>query len=67
METNRMRCERLGMMDEETLMDVSQETRCEICNKQIEKNLSPQNPQCDGRWCEEALDLWLEECADEHD
>ncbi len=65
METNRQRLERLGMMDNDTVMDVSQEARCVICNEQIEKNLSPQNPACEGQWCEEAVDLWLDEEAEE--
>lgn len=67
METNRVRCERLGMMDDETLMEISNESRCEICDKFIEKNLSPTNPACEGKWCEEALDYWLDEEADEED
>jgi len=67
METNRQRCERLGMMDDDTLMDISQESRCKLCNKQIEKNLSPQNPACEGAWCDEALGLWLDEEAEEQD
>lgn len=62
-ETNRQRLERLGMMDDETIMDVSQEERCILCNKYIEKNLSPTNPACEGRWCEEAAELWLDEEA----
>lgn len=64
METNRQRCERLGMMDEETLMDISQDKRCELCNRLIEKNLSPQNPACEGKWCETAIDLWLDSEAE---
>ena len=67
METNRQRLERLGMFDDETIMAVSQEARCAICNKLIEKNLDPQNPVCEGRWCAEAADLWLDEEADEED
>ncbi len=62
-ETNRERLERLGMMDDETIMDVSQEERCILCNKYIEKNLSPSNPVCEGAWCEEAVELWLDEEA----
>lgn len=67
METNRQRLERLGMMDDETIMDVSQDARCAICNELIEKNLSPQNLVCEGRWCGEAADLWLDEEAEEDD
>lgn len=55
------------MMDDETIMEVSQEARCAICNELIEKNLSPQNPVCEGRWCGEAADLWLDEEAEEDD
>lgn len=67
METNRQRLESLGMMDEETIMEISQEARRAICNERIEKNLSPQNPACEGKWCEEAADLWLDEEAAEAD
>ncbi len=63
-ETNAQRLERLGMMDDETIMDVSQERRCALCEKHIEKNLSPTNPACEGRWCEEAAELWLDEDAE---
>ncbi len=65
-ETNKQRLERLGMMDDDTIMDVSREARCIICER-IEKNLDPQNPACEGRWCEEAADLWLDEEAHEDD
>lgn len=50
METNRQRCERLGMMDEETLMEISDDRRCELCDEFCEKNLSPTNPACEGGW-----------------
>lgn len=60
METNRQRCERLGMTDADTLMEISLESRCFLCNKFIEKNLSPTNPVCEGKWCDEALNLWLD-------
>lgn len=32
-----------------------------LYNKYIEKNLPPDNPACEGRWCEEAAELWLDE------
>ncbi|MEE0681404.1 MAG: hypothetical protein ACLVML_00650 [Candidatus Gastranaerophilaceae bacterium] len=67
METNRQRLERLGMMDDETIMDVSQEARCDLCNRLIEKHLSPTNPACEGKWCWEAIVYWLDEEADEED
>ena len=66
-ESNRQRLERLGMMDDETIMEVSAEARCAICDELIEKNLDPQNPVCEGRWCQEAADLWLDEEAEERD
>lgn len=61
METNRQRCERLGLMDDDTLMELSDGRRCELCNKLCEKNLSPLNPICEGAWCDEALEYWLDE------
>ncbi len=66
METNRQRLKRLGMEDDvDTVMDANGDQVCEICAERIEKNLSPTNPSCEGRWCEEAVDLWLDEEADE--
>lgn len=67
METNRQRLERLGMMDDDTIMEVSQGARCVICDERIQKQLNPQNPACEGKWCEEAADLWLDEEADKVD
>lgn len=61
METNRQRCERLGLMDYDTLMELSDGRRCELCDEFCEKNLSPTNPACEGVWCDEALEYWLEE------
>lgn len=61
METNRERLQRLGITDIDSLMDESDGERCEICNKYITKNLSPQNPACEGMWCEDALEYWLDE------
>lgn len=67
METNRQRCERLGMMDDETLLDISQDARCICCDRYVEKNLSPTNPACEGKWCMDAIDYWLEEEAEVED
>lgn len=68
METNRQRLERLGMMDDETIYAVSTENGlCEVCEQYIVKNLDPQNPACEGRWCDEAIDYWLDEEAVEED
>lgn len=45
----------------EELMDISAESRCYLCDKYINKNLSPINPACEGKWCDDALDIWLEQ------
>ena len=42
------------------LMDFAGEAICECCNQEIEKNLSPTNPACEGRWCAKACELWLD-------
>ena len=65
METNRQRLERLGMIGDISIEDIPEAKLCGICDELIEKNLSPQNPVCEGRWCGEAVDLWLNEEADE--
>lgn len=66
METNRQRFKRLGMEDDvDTVMDTNGDQVCEICNDRIEKNLSPTNPACEGQWCEEAVELWLDEPTEE--
>ena len=66
-ETNRIRLERLGMVDKETIIEVSQEKRCVLCDQFIEKNLTPTNPVCEGRWCDEAIEYWLDAYAEELD
>jgi len=67
-ETNRQRLNRLGMEDDvDTIMYADGDRVCEICNERIVKNLSPSNPTCEGRWCEEAVDIWLDEPAKEED
>ena len=66
METNRQKLERLGAeVDVDAVMDDFGDRVCEICNERIEKNLSPTNPACEGQWCEEAVELWLDEPAEE--
>lgn len=68
METNRQRLDRLGMDDDvDTIMCADGDRVCELCNDLIDKNLSPSNPACEGRWCEEAVGLWLDEPAEEAD
>lgn len=47
--------------DVDELMDFAGEAICRCCNDLVEKNLSPSNPSCEGRWCEEACELWLDE------
>lgn len=37
---------------------------CDCCNEYIEKNLPPWNPVCEGSWCDEAFDYWLDEEAE---
>ena len=64
METNREKLKRLGISDDtDTVMDNACESVCEICNREIVKNLSPQNPACEGGWCDEAVEIWLDEEA----
>ena len=66
METNRQKLERLGIVDDaDAVMDAAGDSVCEVCNREIDKNLSPQNPTCEGRWCEEAVEIWLDEPAEE--
>lgn len=36
---------------------------CNACTENIEMNLSPGNT-CEGRWCDLALEYWLEEEVD---
>lgn len=61
METNKQMLERLGITDYDTIMDMSDGRRCELCDKFCSKNLSPTNPSCEGVCCDEALEYWLEE------
>lgn len=68
METNKQRLNRLAMEDDvETIMSFAEDEVCAICDREIEKNLSPQSPACEGRWCEEAIEIWLDEEVEEYD
>ncbi len=51
--------ERLGMTDEGAIFEASEEARCVLCNELITKNLSPTDPACEGRWCDQAIEFWL--------
>lgn len=46
--------------DVDSLMDFALERICRCCQVEIPKNISPTNPACEGRWCEEACELWLD-------
>ena len=62
METNRDKLNRLCMeSDVDTIMDFAESEVCDCCDRFCEKNLSPTQPSCEGRWCEEAISYWLEE------
>lgn len=55
--------EKYAGLENSDLMEISDGRRCELCNEHCEKNLSPTNPACEGKWCGEALEYWLEEDA----
>ena len=41
---------------------------CDHCTATIPKNLSPDNPACEGRWCSQATFDWLNSpCAEPDD
>lgn len=69
METDRQRAQRahsLGLEDLfNELIEICQEDICTVCNEEIEKNLSPTNPTCEGRWCAEATEIWLDKDEEE--
>ena len=62
--TNRELLEKKGITDDlDEIFDVGGDRICEICAERIVRNLSPTNPSCEGRWCDEAIEIWLEEEA----
>lgn len=62
MATNSQRLQCLCIEDDvDTVMNIAGDEVCEVCDREITKNLNPQNPACEGRWCEEAVELWLGE------
>ena len=67
METNRQMLDRLGITKDEYMLNYAIEHTdlCSLCNEMINKNLSPSNPVCEGRWCIEAMEIWLDEEAEQ--
>lgn len=68
METNRQRLERLGMMDDRVIDDLTEEIRCNYCFWAREYGggsfITPNGPiMCEGRWCNAAIKLWLDDEA----
>lgn len=64
--TNRQYLERAGIStDIDTLMDKYSDDICAYCVDNIDKNLSPDNPACEGKWCEQAAEGWLNEEKDD--
>lgn len=63
--TNRQRLimEGVDVNDPEALFAADADSICAICNAEIEKNLSPTNPACEGRWCDKAIELYLDKEA----
>lgn len=43
------------------LDDDLREKVCAVCRECFIVELHPTDPQCGGRWCDEALEAWLEE------
>lgn len=55
------------MIDIEQLWAEHGDDICQVCNEEIEKNLSPSNPTCEGRWCDQAIELFLEREDDQNE
>lgn len=50
------------------VMDRHADEICDHCIATIPKNLSPDNPACEGRWCRQATFSWLNSpCAEPDD
>ena len=66
METNAEKLERLGIeTDTDSVMDYAGESVCALCMEENSHYLSPQNPACEGKWCDEAVERWLGEPVEE--
>lgn len=63
MRTNRQRLFDMGVdvSDIEALFNADDAGICGTCDAQIEKSLSPSNPACEGKWCEQAIAIYLDE------
>lgn len=57
--TNLERCKELAI-DDDGMMEISLERRCELCRQFFSSNIIG---QCDSKYCEEALELWLDEAV----
>lgn len=69
-ETNRQRLlrKRVRMiMLFDTAIEQHGDAICKVCDEKVCKNLGPSDPACEGRWCAEAVELWLDEEAEEDD
>jgi hypothetical protein len=47
-------------LSKKELFDNYGEEICKLCDEYIEKRIDPQCPICEGRWCDEAIDIFLE-------
>lgn len=65
METNKQRLIRAGVdiTNIKDLLETYADDICATCNAEINKNLCPTSPACEGRWCEEAIAIYLEQEA----
>lgn len=71
-ETNRQRLERLGMMDDETIEELTEDIRCDYCEWTRKYGrcvfYGPNGPiMCEGNRCDEAIEEWLDDEAEEYD
>lgn len=72
METNRQRLERLGVTDYDTIINMTDEIRCDYCfwAERFGGGVygTPNGPiMCEGRYCDDAIQSWLDTEADETD
>lgn len=65
METNRQRLEKRGEMDNSTLTHIFYNLGDRLCGYCRGLRLKEHGELCEGRWCDEAFEEWLENEADE--